>query len=195
MYETEALWRSKRKGSTSPGLGGVLAWLLRIGAIGGVGIVCLLVFLNVRESIAPIGTIDASRDYGEEASAAEGIDRELILRRSSNGHFHVTAYVQGVPIPFLVDTGATDVALSADAARQIGINMRTLNYSRRYQTANGQIKAAPVVLRDIRIGDLRVYDVQASVTQTDLGISLLGMSFLNRLSSFEANGKELILRW
>ena len=85
--------------------------------------------------------------------------------------------------------------MATRSARRIGINLRTLKYSRRYQTANGIILAAPVILRDLRIKQLRVRDVEASVTEAPMGVSLLGMSFLNRLSGFEANGKELVLRW
>ena len=199
MYETEALWRSKRKGTSGPGLGTLLMWLLRFAGIGGVAAVGLVLFLNLQGSMDPVALDDVDRAAtvasAEEASENSSIERQLVLRRAANGHFKVRAYVNGVAIPFLVDTGASDVALSASAAEQIGLNLRTLKYTRQYQTANGVIHAAPVTLRDVRIGDLRVYDVEASVTQTNLGMSLLGMSFLNRLTSFEVRCRELVLRW
>ena len=200
MYETEALWRQKRSGpSSGPGFGSLLVWLLRIGSIFGVGAVVLIIFVNFQGSLDPISIgpaeLNPSREAAEENVASSGLERQLILRRAADGHFKVRAYINGVAIPFLVDTGASDVALSADAAERIGINLRNLKYTRGYQTANGVIYAAPVTLRDVRIGDLRVYDVEASVTKSNIGMSLLGMSFLNRLSSFEVRGRELILRW
>lgn len=199
MYETEALWRAKRKTSSGPGLGSLAMWLLRVAAIAGAGAVGLVVFLNLQGSMDPVAVEPAGQQAPREAAgeglASAEIERQLVLRRAADGHFKVRAYVNGVAIPFLVDTGASDVALSAEAAKQIGLNLRNLKYTRGYQTANGVIYAAPVTLRDVRIGDLRVYDVEASVTQTDLGMSLLGMSFLNRLTSFEVRGRELVLRW
>lgn len=197
MYETEALWRAKRNGpGGGPGLGVLLMWLARFAGLGIVAAVGLVLFLNLQGSLDPVAVGDvASRNDAEADAAASDLERQLILRRAADGHFKVRAYVNGVAIPFLVDTGASDVALSAEAAKQIGINLRTLKYTRQYQTANGIIHAAPVTLRDVRIGDLRVYDVDASVTKTNLGMSLLGMSFLNRLTSFEVRGRELILRW
>lgn len=197
MYETEALWREKRKGETAPGLGSVFKWLLRIGAIGAFGLFVIFGITGLPGNVDRAATEPAPSSAQAAAPDADGeeMERQLVLRRAANGHFKVRAYVNGVSIPFLVDTGASDVALSADAARQIGINMDSLKYTRRYQTANGAIYAAPVNLRDVRIGDLRVYDVDASITKSDLGVSLLGMSFLNRLTSFEMRGGELILRW
>ncbi len=200
MYETEALWREKRKGEAAPGIGSVFKWLLRIGAVGAFGLFVIFGITSLpgtRDRAASEPATSSAQAAAPDAKAGGGekMERQLVLRRAANGHFKVRAYVNGVSIPFLVDTGASDVALSAEAARQIGINMDSLKYTRRYQTANGTIYAAPVNLRDVRIGDLRVYDVDASITKSDLGVSLLGMSFLNRLTSFEVRGGELILRW
>lgn len=198
MYETEELWRAKG-GPRRSGLGQLLGWLASTGLVALLGLGGLIWFVGLREVPPVIGDerpFEARGPSGEELGDPNAAaSRELVLRRRSDGHFHVVAHVNGVALPFLLDTGASDVALSTDAARKIGVNLRTLKYTRSYQTANGIIKAAPVVLRDIRVGQLRVGDVEASVSQAPMGISLLGMSFLNRLDGWEAKGDKLILRW
>lgn len=119
---------------------------------------------------------------------------DVIVRMSANGHFVVRAEVEGRPVTFLVDTGASDVVLSPEDARRIGIDLRSLTYSKIYQTANGTVKGAPVELRVISIGPLSVRNVRASVNSADMGGSLLGMSFLEKLSGFEVRRNSLILK-
>ena len=83
----------------------------------------------------------------------------------------------------------------AEDAKRIGINTGALRFTREYQTANGLIRAAPVTLRDVSISQLRVRNVEATVSEAPMGISLLGMSFLGELSGYEVRGDRLILRW
>ena len=120
---------------------------------------------------------------------------ELIVRAGPNGHFMVDAVVDGVEIRFLVDTGASSVVLTANDAERLGYRLDGLEYSERYQTANGEILGAPVVLPELRIGDLEIEDVRSSVIRAPLSTSLLGMTFLSRLESFEVRDEGLILRW
>lgn len=120
---------------------------------------------------------------------------ELIVRAGPNGQFMVDAVVDGIEIRFLVDTGATRVVLTAEDAERLGYRLDGLDYSERYQTANGEILGAPVVLPELRIGDLEIEDVRSSVIRAPLSTSLLGMTFLNRLESFEVRDEGLILRW
>ncbi len=120
---------------------------------------------------------------------------EMIVPAGPNGHFMVDAVVDGVEIRFLVDTGATSVVLTADDAERLGYRLDGLDHSERYQTANGEILGAPVVLPELRIGDLEIADVRASVIRAPLSTSLLGMTFLSRLESFEVRNEGLILRW
>lgn len=110
-----------------------------------------------------------------------------------NGDFVVEALVQGEPIVFIVDTGASDVVLSPDDARRIGFKLDRLEYTQRYQTANGVIFGAPVRLDWMSVGGINLYDVRASVPDSDLRYSLLGMSFLNRLGGFEVRDGVLTL--
>jgi len=108
--------------------------------------------------------------------------------------FHVKAMVGGVPVYFLVDTGASDVLLSQADARRLGIDTGSLSYSQLYRTASGTARGAPITLPEIDIGTIRVTDVNASVSEGDTDGSLLGMSFLGRLSGYEVNGDTLTLR-
>ena len=73
--------------------------------------------------------------------------------------------------------------------------VRALDYSARYQTANGEVMAAPVTLRDMRIGGSGIEDIPATVTRAPLNISLLGMSFLRRLAGYEVRSDGLVLRF
>ncbi len=118
----------------------------------------------------------------------------VTLFRGSDGHFHVNAQVDGKYVEFLVDTGASDVVLTDFDARRLGIDMRALNYNRPYHTANGIIYAAQITLDEVSVGTVSVRNVRASVNPGQMEQSLLGMSFLTRLSSFEVSGKRLRLR-
>jgi len=110
-----------------------------------------------------------------------------------NGDFVVEALVQGVTVVFIVDTGASDVVLSPDDAARIGLKADRLEYTQRYQTANGVIFGAPVRLDWMSVGGINLYDVRASVPDSELRHSLLGMSFLNRLAGFEVRDGVLTL--
>ena len=123
-----------------------------------------------------------------------GADGTIEYQRASDGHFHVDADVEGVLIRFLVDTGATEVVLSQADAERLGFDLATLDYTQRYNTANGIVWGAPVRLREIRLGEIAVPDVRASVNSGEMDGSLLGMSFLSRLSGFSVDGDRLILR-
>jgi aspartyl protease family protein len=94
----------------------------------------------------------------------------------------------------LVDTGATLVALTPADARAAGINPASLVFNGHAQTANGTARMAQATLREIRIGQLSIYDVRASVLE-NLDISLLGMSFLGRLQAYEMRDGKLTITW
>lgn len=118
----------------------------------------------------------------------------LTLKARADGHVLVSASVNGVPVKFLVDTGATTVALTPQDAVRAGV-AGGLNYSIIVSTANGLSKAAPVTLRDVRIETLEIDDVHAEVMEAQGGISLLGQSFLSRLQSYQMHDGVLTLTW
>ncbi len=120
---------------------------------------------------------------------------EMVIPAGRNGHFLVTAEVADVAILFLVDTGASQVILTAEDAERLGYGVDALEFSARFQTANGAIRGAPLLLPELRIGDLEIADVRASVIRAPMPTSLLGMSFLSRLEGYEVGEEGLILRW
>lgn len=116
------------------------------------------------------------------------------LGGDGSGHFLADAAVNGTHVRFLVDTGASHVALTPFDAQRLGFDIDALDYRQPYQTANGVAYAAPVRLAEISIGSVAVSDVRASVMKDGLTQSLLGMSFLGELSAVELSGDRLILR-
>ncbi len=117
------------------------------------------------------------------------------IRSNRRGHFIVRAEINNTPVVALIDTGASAVALSAEDAERIGLRAFALNYSVPVHTANGVVKAAPVVLRRIEIDNVLVRDVKAWVMPKGaMRGTLLGMSFLSRLSGFSVDGGKLTLK-
>jgi aspartyl protease family protein len=121
-------------------------------------------------------------------------NRTLVYRADRRGHFSLTATVNGAPIRVVVDTGASLVALTLDDARAAGIGRSELVFNQLTQTANGRVRFAPVMLREVRIEQLSIENVPAAVIE-NLDQSLLGMSFLNRLKSFEMHEGALTISW
>ena len=118
----------------------------------------------------------------------------VTLRENSNGHFTASAEVNGARVRFLIDTGASDVVLTKADARHAGIDVDNLNYTMPVSTANGMTSVAPVRLQSVRVGSITVKDVRAAVAGNGLDYSLLGMSYLRRLSSYEVSNRTLILK-
>ncbi len=116
------------------------------------------------------------------------------ITKSADGHYWADASVEGHEVRFLVDTGASAVALTADDARHLGIDPNSLNYNYTVATANGQARAAQIKLASISVGQARVDNVDAYVLDRGLETSLLGMTYLGRLSQFQATKTNLILQ-
>ena len=118
----------------------------------------------------------------------------LVYPANEQGHVILEAAVNGAPMRLLVDTGASLVTLTPEDAHSAGIAPGELVFNHRVSTANGSARMAPVTLREIRIGQLSIYDVPAAVLE-NLNISLLGMSFLSRLQSYEMRDGKLTISW
>lgn len=128
-------------------------------------------------------------------AVSSGADGEVLAIRAGDRHFHLDAIVNGEPVSFLVDTGASVVAIDPEIARRIGIDPDRLSYTSRIRTANGIALAAEATIETLRIGTIERRNVRAVVSQgSGIGTSLLGMSFLGTLGSFEFRGDRLILR-
>ncbi|MEX0852509.1 MAG: TIGR02281 family clan AA aspartic protease [Bauldia sp.] len=131
---------------------------------------------------------------GEPEKVGRLAGRTVVLRADPRGHYQTEATVNGRTIPVMIDTGATAVALSAEAAKRVGVRPTRRDYTLPISTANGVVAAAPVVLSEVRVGRISVRNVQAVVVPDGaLGVNLLGMTFLSRLSRFEIAGGELLL--
>jgi len=137
----------------------------------------------------------AMHTSSRNGSDIESNSRRLVhLQARRGGHFLARAYINGRPINVMVDTGATSVALTYKDAEAIGLFVRKRDFTRRTRTANGFARSAPVMLDRVRIGDIEVDDVRASVSEPGrLHITLLGMTFLSKLSKVEIQGDQLVL--
>ena len=121
--------------------------------------------------------------------------RTVEIMRANSGDFAVTAQISGASVQMVLDTGANSVVLTHDDAKAAGLPLEVLAYTVNVDTANGRARAAPVTLDRIGVGSLVERSVAALVAQPgQLRTSLLGMSFLNRLQSWEVRGDRLLLR-
>jgi aspartyl protease family protein len=93
----------------------------------------------------------------------------------------------------MIDTGASDIMLSISDAKKIGINTNNLIFNRPYQTANGRSFGASIKLKEVEISGIKFKDIYASVNEGDMGVALLGMSFLRRFSKYEFFQDRLVL--
>ena len=121
-------------------------------------------------------------------------DGAVRVRAHRDGHFYIDSRVNGAEVRFLIDTGASVVALSPEDAERIGFERAQLNFSQRLHTAGGIVRAAPVVIRSLELGDIRLANVRAVVNGERLPHSLLGISALERLSGYEVRDGTLTLR-
>jgi aspartyl protease family protein len=117
------------------------------------------------------------------------------IARGGGGSFSVSTQVNGARIAMVLDTGASAVVLTQEAARAAGLPLEVLNYTVNVETANGRARAAPVTLDRVSIGGITERQVPALIAQPgQLRTNLLGMSFLNRLESWEVRGDKLMMR-
>ena len=123
---------------------------------------------------------------GEGATVVE-------VPRSRDGHYHMVLEINGAPVRFVVDTGASDLVLTADDARRIGLDPTALRYLGRAYTANGEVRTADVRLETVALGDLVDRDVRAVVNEGAMAQSLLGMSYLQHFGRIEIENGELRL--
>jgi aspartyl protease family protein len=115
--------------------------------------------------------------------------------RSRGGEFRVTVEINGNKIATVLDTGASSVVLTQEAAKAAGLPIEVLNYTVPVDTANGRTSAAAVTLDRLAIGSIVERAVPALVAQPgQLSTTLLGMTFLSRLESWEVRGDKLLLR-
>ncbi len=125
-------------------------------------------------------------------SAAHGSDAQIV--RGADGHYWARADIDSRAVRVMVDTGASVVALTPGDAVRLGVRLTDADFTATIQTASGPVAAAPVTLDHVAVAGARVDHVQALVVKEGLPYSLLGMSYLGRLSRFEATPEGLTLR-
>jgi len=136
----------------------------------------------------------AAQLVAPEAPAGQTALRSLSIPRDTRGHFSTEGHVDGQRVDFMVDTGASVVALNETSAARFGLRPSRGDYNANVATANGTIKAARTRIAMLKVGDLMVRDVDAMVLPDEaLSENLLGLSFLSKLRRFEyANGQMVL---
>ncbi len=120
---------------------------------------------------------------------------EVYIAMSRDGHYWATLEVNGTPVRFVIDTGASHVSLSYEDAEMAGLDPSGLNYDRAFKTAGGISRKAIVTLDRITLDSIQISNISASVSQPgQINVSLLGMNFLNKLSGFNVENRKMILR-
>ena len=120
-------------------------------------------------------------------------DSTVALDRARDGHFYATLDVNGRDIRFMIDTGASSIVLALQDAEQAGIDTNALSFHIPTQTANGLVFSAPVRIGSMRLAGFTDFDVPATVNRGPLDLSLLGMDYLDRFSSFRVEADRFYL--
>lgn len=135
--------------------------------------------------------MDIRDDLDPRQSVMQG--GAIEVPRSPDGHYYLTLEINGAPVRFVVDTGATEMVLTQEDAARVGIDTDTLFYTGRALTANGMVETAPVRLERVALGGIVDQGVRAVVNGGDLFESLLGMGYLNRFDRLEISDGRLVL--
>ena len=136
-----------------------------------------------------------SSSYGASTSASSSVasGQGITLDRAPDGHFYAEAQVNGTPVRFLIDTGASGVALSADDARRAGLPFFSTEFSAVGRGASGEVRGKIVTLDRVTLGGKSVENVSGAILEGS-EMSLLGQSFLGRMGSIEISGDKMVIR-
>lgn len=134
----------------------------------------------------PYAAVEEQQIYGEP--------QPLAIDRSSDGHFYADVAVNGVPVGFLIDTGATAIALTGGDAEAIGLDWDEYNLQVVGRGASGDVYGKPVILDEVTLGDFVARNVPAAIVPNGLDKSLLGQAFLKEINTVNISGDEMVLR-
>ena len=185
---------------------GNLAYLVLLGAV-----IVFWFFIQNRQSLNKtlqhgavwglifVGVVAAFGLWGDIRQTAQ--PQQLVMEdagrievpRGPDGHYYLMLDINGTPVRFVVDTGATGMVLTQDDAARIGLTEDDMIFYSEAMTANGPVRTAPVRLEDVALGPFHGRDVRAFVNEGEMSKSLLGMEYLNRFARLEINGGRLIL--
>lgn len=149
-----------------------------------------LIFLGV---IAAIGLWGDIRQTVRPSLGTVTSDGKIEVPRAPDGHYYLTLGINGKPVEFLVDTGATDMVLTLKDAGRVGLQTNDLAFHGRAMTANGPVRTAPVQLDTVSLGPVNDHNLRAWVSEGDMPQSLLGMAYLQRWSNIQISGGALVL--
>ncbi|MBA86018.1 retropepsin-like aspartic protease family protein [Thalassobius sp. S69A] len=152
-------------------------------------LIWVFLFIGV---IAAIGLWEDVRNISSPRQAIHS-NGQIEIPASPDGHFYLTAQINGTPVRFVVDTGATDIVLSRQDALKSGLDPEELTFLGEAMTANGVVRTAPVRLQSVSVGPILDQNVRAWVNGGEMDSSLLGMSYLRRYSGIEITPKSLTL--
>lgn len=164
--------------------------MLRFAVIAAVGALSAVAAAKALTNSAPPAAAQEAPLRGPQPGDSDA----AMITKAADGHYWAEGMVAGRRVRFLVDTGASTVALTTADAQRLGLDPTALVYDQPLHTANGDGLAARVHLASVSVGGATVNDVDALVVGRGLSSSLLGMTFLGRLSRFEATPNALILR-
>ena len=149
----------------------------------------VLIFMG---AIAVIGMWpEIQRTITPRQSVVDGTT--IVLPRARDGHYYLTLDINNVPVEFVVDTGASQVVLTQDDAKRIGLNPSSLSYLGTASTANGTVRTAAVRLDTVSLGAITDTSVRAVVNDGQMFGSLLGMTYLSNFESITIKDGQLIL--
>ncbi|SLN18115.1 retropepsin-like aspartic protease family protein [Roseisalinus antarcticus] len=149
----------------------------------------LLIFVGVAVAAGIWG--DIRREIGPQQAVVS--ERVIEAPRGFDGHYHLTLGINGTPVDFVVDTGASEMVLSLEDAKRVGIEPGRLSFTGSASTANGVVRTASVRLDTVRLGPIEDRGVRALVNEGELFGSLLGMGYLQRFERIEITDNKLIL--
>lgn len=150
----------------------------------------LLIFLGV---IAGFGLWGDIRDDVMPRQTVFSEDARIEVHRAFDGHYYLTLEVNDVGVPFVVDTGATDIVLTREDARRVGIDPDALTYTGVAGTANGTVRTARTTVERLALGPIVDRDVAVWVNQGEMDRSLLGMAYLQRFRNLQISDGTLVL--
>lgn len=168
----------------------IVANRMRLGKVLQSAAIWGLIFLG---TIAAVGLWGDIRQTVRPTQVAVSANR-VEVPRAPDDHFYLTLDLNGAPVTFMVDTGATDIVLSAEDATKAGIKLDELAYLGRANTANGTVRTARVTLDKVALGPITDTRVPAWVNESEMDGSLLGMAYLRRFDTLQITDDKLILQ-
>ncbi len=162
----------------------------RMGQMAQQGAIWALIFVGVAAGAA---LWDDIRGASAPRQSVVRDGAQIVATRAPDGHYHLTLGINGAPVRFLVDTGASDMVLTLRDASRAGLDPDALRFTGRAMTANGMVQTAPVTLDRVELGGIVDRGVPAQVTGGEMPGSLLGMRYLARFAEVTLSGDTLTL--